>query len=513
MSILDADLHHHRLGRWVFHRSEAILASAERLLAASPAYAIAAMAVIALQLAMIFTHIGWLDEWQALRIAVQSPGLADLFANLHYEAHPPLWYLLLRLLNSITGNPMIVLPLAAALLAVITQSAILFASPFSRLERLMIALSEFILLEFNTISRGYTLGAACLVLAIACWRRRRMPWLFIALLPLCDFLFGVVSIGLMGLRWHEKRLWPPGAALWLICGTLAAWSVTPAADMIPATSLLGPVDQTAIWIKYAGSLGLPLQWYRGQPSWSSGVSPLLLPFSAVGFGLLCFDELRRRPGEAAVLIGLMAVSLLLNISAYTLSFRHVVIFALVLIMLAWRRLLVGGAPTTPLFRLWLAIAAACGVFVAVVSFAMPFNAARQTATEIERQGLAHKNWVSYSENQAEAVAALSDMRFHNLEQNCTMDFMRWNHASAIRKRRQLLGALNAKADVIGQFYLLTDEDIRGAPQILLPIAVIPRGYDGQIYRLFRVRPDLAERHNSAPPCVGPVKPLIPSASH
>ena len=56
----------------------------------------AVFTVIALQAALVLNHRAWLDEWQALQLSLQSPGLAALLDNLRYEGHPPLWYLLLR---------------------------------------------------------------------------------------------------------------------------------------------------------------------------------------------------------------------------------------------------------------------------------------------------------------------------------------------------------------------------------------------------------------------------------
>lgn len=83
------------------------------------------LGVLALQVALILAHRPWVDEWQALEIAVQSPSLANLFHNIRYEGHPPLWYLLLRALAAPLPDPAWALPLAALVLALPIQAIIL----------------------------------------------------------------------------------------------------------------------------------------------------------------------------------------------------------------------------------------------------------------------------------------------------------------------------------------------------------------------------------------------------
>lgn len=50
----------------------------------------------AVQIWLVLSHRPWLDEYQALQIALQSPDFSALLENLRYEGHPPLWYLILR---------------------------------------------------------------------------------------------------------------------------------------------------------------------------------------------------------------------------------------------------------------------------------------------------------------------------------------------------------------------------------------------------------------------------------
>ena len=84
-------------------------------------------AVFFLQILLILHHQPFVDEWQALQIAVQSPDFSSLIANLRYEGHPLLWYLVLRAVSDIVGphNALMVTSLG---LALTTQGLILFAA-------------------------------------------------------------------------------------------------------------------------------------------------------------------------------------------------------------------------------------------------------------------------------------------------------------------------------------------------------------------------------------------------
>src|SRR5579864_5307161 len=64
----------------------------------------------------IHFHEFWRDEVRALSIAVGAPGLSSLFAQLHGEGHPSLWYLLLRGAYAVYGTKA-VLPAVSAVVA------------------------------------------------------------------------------------------------------------------------------------------------------------------------------------------------------------------------------------------------------------------------------------------------------------------------------------------------------------------------------------------------------------
>lgn len=457
----------------------------ERRLESPVAWGVAVALVAALQAWLILTHDAWLDEWQALAIAVHSPDLHDLLANLQYEGHPPAWYLLLRGLAAVLPDPRMALAAAALLLAAISQGLILLASPFTRLERLGIALSQFMLIEFLTISRSYTLGTATLLVALALWQRRRASWLPIAFLPQCDFLFGVIALGLIALRWREQRLWRPGIALFVASGLIAAWTVVQAPDFVPAIAPY-PVPLGFIaWATRIATIGVPLQWGDGQLTWNA-IAPLaLIPAGAALLGVTVLQELRRAPVHLMAFLGFVAVSLAFNLFVYPLSVRHLFLVGLVFIALVWLRTAALHRPTGPLFRIWLLIAAGCGLTSAAITMVVPFDTSHLVAREIERRGLIDRRLVTYRDIRAPEIAANLGRPVQPIGWNCTTTFMRWNRPTGSTNADHMLAWMAAQSARDGRFYLISEVPVL-APRLARLLAQVPRGQNGIPYYLYEI---------------------------
>jgi len=476
-------------------------------LARGPVWLACALAVLLLQAVLIANHSPWPDEYQAVMLAVQAPDIHALFGWLRYEGHPPLWYLLLRALATV-ADPLDTLWLAALLIALPTQALILFASPFRRSERLMIALSEFMLFDFLTISRSQTLGVALMVLVMVLWRRRWV-WLAIALLPMCDFLFGVVSGIFVLLQWREKGLWWPGVTLWLLLSALAGWSVVPAPDMVSAFDQFGMQSGLLVWLSEMSSLAIPFQGGIA-PQWNSPTNPVA-GFAWLAFILLAWWQTRHDGFHRFLLFGFIALTLAFSLLVYPLGLRHLMLIALLLILFEWRVRCDGGKPNIP-FTSWLAVCAICGLATAAVSFTRPFHAAGQVVAEIRARGLDDAHWMAFPDWRVPSVSALSGMQFERAEQECMMDFVRWDHRTSLLEPGRLEAYLTARVERDGRFYLLSDLPLAFLPPALArPLAEIEAGYDGIPFYLFEVGPDAEKRDITRPACVPEKRPLHPAA--
>jgi hypothetical protein len=452
-----------------------------------------------LQVSLIVTHIPWLDELQALLIAWQSPDLSALLENLRYEGHPPLWYLLLRGVARVLPFEWVLSALSIAM-ALAIQALILAKAPFARSERLLLVLSEFALIEFGTISRSLALGALMVVAAASFWRSR-LAWLAIALLPMCDFLFGVLSILLLAVRFRDRLVWLPGLAAWGALSALAAWTVIPASDVVPAEYHMTPVIEVTDFVQRIGALALPFQTFLGRLAWDG--------YPAGGTGgifatvFLCWLWQRTAPDrlQRTLMFGYIGFCFLFSVLVYPLHLRHLTTIALLLIILTWITRPAEGRELIR-WRIWLVSAAFCGLLTALIMLIRPFDAAPQATALIGKLADGRRPWLSFPANRAPALFASSGIAFVQPEQGCTHSFTRWNHESAIRNGRDLYRAMPGWAERYGQSFLVLERLPRGIPTSLFrPLAPRLRGYDGQGYVIGILGPDLPVKPRAYPPCV------------
>lgn len=478
--------------------------AADGYLAKPGLWALAIVALATLQLALILTHRAHVDEYQSIQLTVQAPDIATLLSWLRYEGHPPLWYFILRGL-AYHMEPMTTLKVAAIGCAVAAHAAILFGSPFTRAEKLLLATSEFILFEYLTISRSLSLGVAAIVIAMATWRRRWV-WLPIAVLPMCDFLFGVLSVAFVGMKLKERDIWLPGLALWIVSGMLAAWSVIPAPDMEPAIALLAPFHSLTQWLFTMGVLLVPFQG-AVLPQWDAIPNFLVASWGGAAFLWWAWRETERETLYRIVLFAFVLLTAVFSQLVYQLSARHLMLIAILFIALVWRLRDRGERPS-PAFRLWLAVASACGLTVAAISFVWPFDNAHLAAREIDRLGLREKHWTVFTVNRAQGISAITGMDFERTELGCMQSFVRWNKYSDLQTPRQVARYFRKMGAVRGKHYLLTELNLeRISDDILRPVAFVPRGYNGLSFRIYEVGPHEPERPVGLPPCVPGRRPF------
>jgi hypothetical protein len=144
-------------------------------------------------LCFIQQHEMWRDELQAWLLARDSATLIALFKNLKYEYHQSLWYLLLFPLTRIFDMPEAMQYLN---LSIATAAVFLIAkySPFSLMQKILLAFSYFLFYEYAFIARNYALTVFFIFLLCALFpRRTKYPLLF------ASALFLLCHTSLMGL--------------------------------------------------------------------------------------------------------------------------------------------------------------------------------------------------------------------------------------------------------------------------------------------------------------------------
>lgn len=110
-------------------------------------------------------HEIWLDEAQHWLLARDSDSLGDMFQNMRYEGHAPLWNVLLfvvsRITDSYVGMQILHLLFAACSVFVVVRCA-----PFPLWVRLILPFTYFFGFEYAIISRNY--APAVLFVLLAC---------------------------------------------------------------------------------------------------------------------------------------------------------------------------------------------------------------------------------------------------------------------------------------------------------------------------------------------------------
>jgi hypothetical protein len=113
---------------------------------------------IALNLVGIYFHECWRDEMQALLIAKAPGGIKEFFTDiLHHEAHPFLWFFLLKLVSPFDVNPL-AMQVTNSLLMIGTVSLFWFKFPLPRPLKSVLIFNYFFVFEYGLVARAYSLG-------------------------------------------------------------------------------------------------------------------------------------------------------------------------------------------------------------------------------------------------------------------------------------------------------------------------------------------------------------------
>lgn len=102
----------------------------------------------------ISNHELWGDELHSWNIAKGSESLSQLFQNIRYEGHPPFWYLCLFTITRFT-HALVWLKVLQGFFAIATAAIILFRSPFSILQKIMLLCGYYFVFEYAVLARNY----------------------------------------------------------------------------------------------------------------------------------------------------------------------------------------------------------------------------------------------------------------------------------------------------------------------------------------------------------------------
>jgi hypothetical protein len=139
-------------------------------------------------------HEMWLDELNAWALSASSPTLGTLFANVHYEGHPWLWYFLLWIPSHFTHSA-VAMKWVEALIGTGIYLVIGMLSPFTRTQKVLVLLNYFVIFEYTVISRTY--APMLLFTFLYTWRRSAKPQAVVGNLILLGALANTDLTGIM----------------------------------------------------------------------------------------------------------------------------------------------------------------------------------------------------------------------------------------------------------------------------------------------------------------------------
>lgn len=135
---------------------------------------------------MICHHAFWRDEVRALNFATSGRSVAQMFATVRGDAHPMLWFLMLRAGHALMGS--VALPIIAFTVGAVAAAIIWWRAPLPVPMRLLLLFSHFILWDSTVMARNYGISALLMLSFALLYRRSegRGPWLIAILVLLAN---------------------------------------------------------------------------------------------------------------------------------------------------------------------------------------------------------------------------------------------------------------------------------------------------------------------------------------
>jgi len=426
-------------------------------------------------------HDMWHDEINAFEIALHSPTLPALFHNLHYEGHPPLWYLMLWVASTISANPLTTQVVHTVIVILIYVIVGLF-SPFSTLEKLLLLSGYFLGFEYAVISRNYSLGVL-FALLYAELRSKRPDQIVLngALLGLLanTTVFGLMMSGAFACEYalecitRARRTGEPRA------GEVAAGAAVYVAFVVGSVLTIIPAPDI-------GEHGSTYLFQFGSKLWHLKLAAV----SVVGLSFVPFDAdfpsrfwigmepaMRklweiREAGSVLATVALVAIfrrdlRLLLVIAAtgaaatlfchliYLSGIRQTGIFFVAVLTALWMQRVhrPRGNWVIPALLLCGSVA---GIEAQVGQWMRPFTYSRVAAQFLIDNGWRDAGLIGYRDDWAVAVTEILDRPLYGLDCGCFEDFLQF---SARHK--------NVETEQFGEHLARAVAQVKGAPALLI----------------------------------------------
>lgn len=393
-------------------------------------------------------HEMWLDELNAWGISAASPTLAALFAKVHYEGHPWLWYFLLWLPARFTQAP-VAMKWVEAGIGTAIYLAVGMLSPFNRIQKVLVFLSYFVVFEYTVISRTY--GLVLLFAFLYAWRRSAKPQGALGNLVLLGALANTDLTGIMlsgallleyvaflWKRWPEidTRRTAAGIFCYLAMLGLSIHTLMLAPDMSWTTT--GHLfSKAGSFAHFAHSLadvvvsawwplanGYPHQFWNTDADFQRGIV-YFIPFVLAGM----YWIFRKRHNLLLLVGSCMFLALCFAHLVYIGYVRHWGIVVVAFLVALWI-LCSEGRGRQNLSRvayIFLAVSALKGVAAVAASWTHPFSETGNVAAWLHANHYDHEPLVGASDYNLAGVAEQMERPAYFLNCNCIDTYMKFSH--------------------------------------------------------------------------------------
>lgn len=157
---------------------------------------------------LLARHELWRDEANVWLIAKELSPL-ELFAEIKYQGHPCLWYVLLMPFAK-AGLPFRTISFISYLIMAVTTGLFLFKAPMRKIVKTAAVFSPIFTYYYAEIARNYCLIALLLVLLALCYPKRNerciLYGLLLGLLVQSDVII-LMGAGMISLMWLSENVW------------------------------------------------------------------------------------------------------------------------------------------------------------------------------------------------------------------------------------------------------------------------------------------------------------------
>ena len=395
-------------------------------------------------------HQPWRDEINAWGLVVASHSLDLLFHNVHYEAHPALWYLLLYPGSKLTHDPWM-MKLVQSVIGTGIYLAFAVTTPLRRAEQIFFYCSYYMIFEYTVMSRMYGVSLLFTLLFLA--SRLRHPervllnGFLLGIIANADVTSMILSGGLLleyltdwiPRRGNEGQSTPPLASFFKLLSVYVGFVTVSTATLWPAKDISWrTTGRTFAFVhnythllysimSYLGVSFLPIHRWFPRIFWSAEAKShpsFFLPLSILSV-VLIFLVFRRKPRILLMIAAVATVGILFGHLIYLGFPRHFGIVYLAFIAGLW--LLRGrDEPVSKLAYLLLAINTLAGIAALYGQWARPFADDYVTARWLSDHHLENAAFIGTPDTHVIGVPEKLQRPIYLLDCQCVDTYMKFS---------------------------------------------------------------------------------------